>query len=95
MKTPLLLLVCVVMLYSLPDSSSGQQSIRKGICCFGKGSNRRIKLNRLNSYYWTSNFCTLKRLVFVTTTKRNICMNPENEWVQKIIKEKLILDLSI
>ncbi|XP_056308134.1 C-C motif chemokine 8-like [Danio aesculapii] len=87
MKTALLFAVLCCAL--LPQSSDGQPlsgDASISVCCFGKGSNSRIPLNRLESYYWTSSICPFRHIVLVTTAKRHFCMNPENEWVKKSMK---------
>ncbi|XP_073799042.1 C-C motif chemokine 22-like [Danio rerio] len=88
MKTALLFAVLCCAL--LPQPSDGQESAdaANSMCCFGKGSNIKIPLRRLEYFYWTSSRCPLKHVVFVTIAKKHLCMNPDNEWVQKVINMK-------
>ncbi|XP_016358947.1 C-C motif chemokine 22-like isoform X1 [Sinocyclocheilus anshuiensis] len=90
MKTSLLFLtLCCALQFNTSDGSTASD-IENSICCFNP-RNIRIPLQRLEYYYWTSDICPLRHIVFVTapedpsTPKKQFCMDPENKWVQRAI----------
>uniref|UniRef100_A0A673JS50 Eotaxin-like n=2 Tax=Sinocyclocheilus rhinocerous TaxID=307959 RepID=A0A673JS50_9TELE len=92
MKTSLLFLTlcCALQLNNVTSDGSIASESANSICCFN-ARNIRIPLQRLENYYWTSDICPLRHIVFVTapedpsTPKKQFCMDPENKWVQRTI----------
>ncbi|XP_020818985.1 C-C motif chemokine 3-like 1 [Phascolarctos cinereus] len=56
------------------------------ICCFHFTS-RNIPLKFVVTYKTTSSQCGKKGVVFITKRGLDICANPKEEWVQRIMKQ--------
>uniref|UniRef100_A0A8C3L847 Chemokine interleukin-8-like domain-containing protein n=1 Tax=Chrysolophus pictus TaxID=9089 RepID=A0A8C3L847_CHRPC len=50
-------------------------------CCFTYVS-RQMPFNFVADYYETNSQCPLAGVVFITKKGREVCANPENDWVQ-------------
>ncbi|NWT10157.1 CCL4 protein, partial [Vireo altiloquus] len=55
-------------------------------CCFSYTS-RPIPPSFIRSAYRTSSSCSLPAVVLVTRKGREICVDPENHWVQEYLKQ--------
>ncbi|XP_056596365.1 C-C motif chemokine 13-like [Triplophysa dalaica] len=71
----LVIFCCLQLTTSAPIASEMANSE----CCF-KFNNAMIPLRRVKSYYWTSDNCHTRAIVF-QTAKRKICVDPETTWV--------------
>ncbi|OXB56109.1 hypothetical protein ASZ78_007963 [Callipepla squamata] len=60
-------------------------------CCFTYIS-RQLPFNFMADYYETNSQCPHAGVVFITKKGREVCANPENEWVQDYMN-KLELNL--
>ncbi|KAA0724545.1 C-C motif chemokine 22 CC chemokine STCP-1 MDC(1-69) [Triplophysa tibetana] len=71
----LVIFCCLQLTTSAPVASE----LAKSNCCF-EFSNAQIPLRRVKSYYWTSDSC-LKRAIVFQTDKKKICVDPDTTWV--------------
>ncbi|XP_048222396.1 C-C motif chemokine 14-like isoform X2 [Perognathus longimembris pacificus] len=55
-------------------------------CCFHYITHA-IPHQRVTRYYETTSECSRPGVIFITKRNQPICANPENEWVQDLIKE--------
>ncbi|XP_069730118.1 C-C motif chemokine 4 homolog isoform X1 [Phaenicophaeus curvirostris] len=55
-------------------------------CCFTYTS-RQLPRSFVVEYYETNSQCSQPAVVFVTRKGREVCANPEQEWVQKYMSE--------
>ncbi|XP_065587746.1 C-C motif chemokine 4 homolog [Cyrtonyx montezumae] len=55
-------------------------------CCFTYIS-RQLPFNFVADYYETNSQCPHAGVVFITRKGREVCANPENEWVQDYINK--------
>ncbi|XP_010198982.1 C-C motif chemokine 4 homolog [Colius striatus] len=55
-------------------------------CCFTYTS-RQLPRSFVVEYYETSSQCSQQAVVFVTRRGREVCANPEQDWVQKYMSE--------
>ncbi|NXF79174.1 CCL4 protein, partial [Sclerurus mexicanus] len=55
-------------------------------CCFQYVS-RRIPRRIITFAYRTSTSCLQPAVVLVTTKGKRVCANPEEDWVQKYLKD--------
>ncbi|XP_026208930.1 C-C motif chemokine 3-like [Anabas testudineus] len=53
-------------------------------CCF-EYYPKRLKLNRISSYYKTDNRCAKPAVILVTKRSQRICVDPKASWVQKMM----------
>nr|XP_019955653.1 PREDICTED: C-C motif chemokine 3-like [Paralichthys olivaceus] len=54
-------------------------------CCFNFYS-RRVKKTLIKSYYMTDSRCSKMGVILVTQKSRHICVDPDVQWVQGIMK---------
>ncbi|XP_056596400.1 C-C motif chemokine 13-like [Triplophysa dalaica] len=71
----LVIFCCLQLTTSAPVASD----LAKSNCCF-EFRNAQIPLRRVKSYYWTSDNCHTRAIVF-QTDKRKICVDPNTTWV--------------
>ncbi|NXA09848.1 CCL4 protein, partial [Sapayoa aenigma] len=55
-------------------------------CCFSYIS-RQLPWNFVQDYYETNSQCSQPAVVFITKKGREVCANPDQEWVQKYITD--------
>ncbi|XP_043922052.1 C-C motif chemokine 4-like isoform X2 [Protopterus annectens] len=55
-------------------------------CCFAYASNH-IPRNRVTGYFQTSSKCSLKAVILVTRRGKQICVDPQQTWVQTYIND--------
>nr|AAI50343.1 Si:dkeyp-59a8.1 protein [Danio rerio] len=54
-------------------------------CCFSF-SNARIPVKQIESYHTTHLQCNMNSVIFITKAQREICTNPTEKWVQRLMK---------
>ncbi|XP_069470872.1 C-C motif chemokine 5-like [Ambystoma mexicanum] len=53
-------------------------------CCFFHAK-RQIPLRHVREYYYTSSRCPKPAVVFITRKNRQICTDPESDWVKDYV----------
>ncbi|XP_006115931.1 C-C motif chemokine 4-like [Pelodiscus sinensis] len=53
-------------------------------CCFTYAS-RKIPRTLVEDYYDTNSMCSQPAIVFITKKGREICANPQADWVQEYV----------
>ncbi|XP_055042129.2 C-C motif chemokine 14 [Misgurnus anguillicaudatus] len=83
MKLHCIFIACLVLvaLCSLANSEFIQGPDK---CCFSY-SNVRIPLKQVVSYHTTHLECHRSGIVFVTNAGNEICTNPNERWVQRLV----------
>ncbi|XP_009868105.1 PREDICTED: C-C motif chemokine 5 isoform X2 [Apaloderma vittatum] len=56
------------------------------LCCFNY-SLRKLPQSHVKDYFYTSSLCPKPAVVFITRKKREVCANPEQEWVQQYVND--------
>ncbi|KAL2093434.1 hypothetical protein ACEWY4_010746 [Coilia grayii] len=79
LMTSLVLLLGAVMVTEGLRMASGPK-----MCCF-KFESRPLPAKRVIAYSLTSTLCS-KPAVILQTARRQVCVQPSNDWVQEIIK---------
>ncbi|KAI7813215.1 C-C motif chemokine 13-like [Triplophysa rosa] len=74
----MLLFLVIFCCLQLTTSAPVASDLAKSKCC-SKFNNARIPLRRVKSYYWTSDNCPKRAIVF--QTEKEICVDPETTWV--------------
>uniref|UniRef100_A0A3Q1G504 Chemokine interleukin-8-like domain-containing protein n=1 Tax=Acanthochromis polyacanthus TaxID=80966 RepID=A0A3Q1G504_9TELE len=55
-------------------------------CCLGHSS-KRIPLPRIKEYYIQhEGMCPINAIVLTTVTGKHICFDPDDKWVQRVMK---------
>uniref|UniRef100_M3XL12 C-C motif chemokine n=2 Tax=Latimeria chalumnae TaxID=7897 RepID=M3XL12_LATCH len=54
------------------------------VCCFSYQT-QRIPTRAIEDYFYTSSSCSMPALVFVTRKGREVCANPEDQWVKDYV----------
>uniref|UniRef100_A0A8C8S6H9 C-C motif chemokine n=1 Tax=Pelusios castaneus TaxID=367368 RepID=A0A8C8S6H9_9SAUR len=54
------------------------------VCCFGYVS-QKIPRSHVTDYFYTSGKCSLPAVVFITRKNREVCANPNTQWVKKYV----------
>ncbi|XP_074869762.1 C-C motif chemokine 4-like [Carettochelys insculpta] len=55
-------------------------------CCFSYAS-RKIPRSFVVDYYDTNSMCSQPAVVFITKKGREVCANPETDWVQHYVAD--------
>ncbi|XP_048222395.1 C-C motif chemokine 14-like isoform X1 [Perognathus longimembris pacificus] len=82
----LLLFLISTSLEFKAESSSSRGPYHPAECCFHYITHA-IPHQRVTRYYETTSECSRPGVIFITKRNQPICANPENEWVQDLIKE--------
>ncbi|NP_001025344.1 chemokine (C-C motif) ligand 38, duplicate 5 precursor [Danio rerio] len=84
MRPSCISIVCLVLFaFCSVDGSDLSQSPDK--CCFSF-SNTRIPVKQVESYHTTHLLCSGNGVIFITKAQREICTNPTEKWVQRLMK---------
>ncbi|XP_070334759.1 C-C motif chemokine 14 isoform X5 [Odocoileus virginianus] len=91
MKVSMAAVSFVLLLSTTVALGSENESSSKGLyhsteCCFNYVS-RAIPRQHVSSYYETSSLCSKPAIIFITKRKREVCTNPNDDWVQEYIKD--------
>uniref|UniRef100_A0A8C3S3X4 C-C motif chemokine n=2 Tax=Chelydra serpentina TaxID=8475 RepID=A0A8C3S3X4_CHESE len=54
------------------------------VCCFSYAS-RKLPQGHLKGYFYTSGKCSQPAVVFVTRMNRQVCANPDTNWVKEYV----------
>uniref|UniRef100_A0A8C3S6I0 C-C motif chemokine n=1 Tax=Chelydra serpentina TaxID=8475 RepID=A0A8C3S6I0_CHESE len=55
------------------------------VCCFSYAS-RKLPQGHLKGYFYTSGKCSQPAVVFTTKKGREVCSDPNAQWVQEYVK---------
>ncbi|XP_056336593.1 uncharacterized protein LOC130247392 [Danio aesculapii] len=84
MRTSCIFIACLVLVACCSvDASDWSQ--RPDKCCFSF-SNARIPVKQVESYHTTTILCSVNGVIFITKAQREICTNPTEKWVQRLMK---------
>ncbi|XP_074046496.1 C-C motif chemokine 3-like [Macrotis lagotis] len=78
-----LLIIAAALCYQAHASPSGLNTPR--VCCFNF-ADKRFPSKLVADYKTTDSQCSKKGVVLISKRGREICANPEEQWVQDIIK---------
>ncbi|XP_004685223.1 PREDICTED: C-C motif chemokine 13 [Condylura cristata] len=87
MKGPATLLCLLLMSAALNTQMLAQPEGARSLptCCFSFHS-KKIPLQKLRSYRFTSMQCSQDAVIFTTKLAKEICANPKEKWVQLSVK---------
>ncbi|XP_026653088.2 C-C motif chemokine 4 homolog [Zonotrichia albicollis] len=70
---------------SFSQTFSGPAGLEIPTCCFTY-SQHKLPRRLIQHHYSTSSNCPQPGIVFVTKEGRQVCANPENNWVQSYLR---------
>ncbi|NWX05033.1 CCL4 protein, partial [Caloenas nicobarica] len=86
MKVSVAALTLLIAAFCYQTSSAPLGSDPPTSCCFSYTS-RQLPRTFVVEYYETSSQCSQPGVVFVTKKGRQVCANPENDWVQEYMSD--------
>ncbi|NXF77776.1 CCL4 protein, partial [Sclerurus mexicanus] len=86
MKVSLVALAILVAAFCYQSSAAPLGSDPPTSCCFSYIS-RQLPWNFVEDYYETNSQCSQPAVVFITKRGREVCANPEQEWVQRYMTD--------
>ncbi|OPJ79413.1 C-C motif chemokine 4-like protein precursor [Patagioenas fasciata monilis] len=86
MKVSVAALTLLIAAFCYQTSSAPLGSDPPISCCFSYTS-RQLPRSFVVEYYETSSQCSKPGVVFVTKKSREVCANPEEEWVQEYMSD--------
>ncbi|PKK19000.1 C-C motif chemokine 5, transcript variant X2 [Columba livia] len=69
-----------------PQASPAPIGADTTVCCFSYTS-RKLPQSHVKDYFYTSSKCSQPAVVFVTRKSREVCANPEEDWVQEYMSD--------
>ncbi|RVE56114.1 hypothetical protein OJAV_G00232870 [Oryzias javanicus] len=85
--------VAMVTFFLLFSFDAVPASAEVSLCCTSFYP-RRIPDNKVKSFKSTSTLCHKRGVIITTTNNRNICLDPSEEWVKKLVKVLPVRHLS-
>ncbi|XP_028253567.1 C-C motif chemokine 4-like [Parambassis ranga] len=85
-KNPTVLVTCILLLSSLTALAYESAFSPKG-CCF-KFYSKRLPKNKVLSYTHTDKLCSMEGVLFEMKEGKELCVDPNMQWVKNIIKAK-------
>ncbi|XP_056336594.1 C-C motif chemokine 13-like [Danio aesculapii] len=82
MRPSCIFIICLVF---FAFCSLAQRFNFNGKCCYSF-SNLKIRANLVESYQATDFHCARNAIIFVTDRQKEICADPADEWVQRLMK---------
>ncbi|XP_004414842.1 PREDICTED: C-C motif chemokine 16 [Odobenus rosmarus divergens] len=82
----LFLLILILTTPALHDQSKSPESLNSSHTCCLK-YHEKVMPKKLVVGYRKALNCYLPAIIFVTKKNREVCANPQNEWVQEYIKD--------
>ncbi|XP_030041419.1 C-C motif chemokine 4-like [Microcaecilia unicolor] len=55
-------------------------------CCFSYTS-RKLPRGHVQDYFVTSSMCAQPAIIFITRKGREVCANPDEEWVENYVND--------
>ncbi|KAK2525606.1 C-C motif chemokine 4 homolog [Columba livia] len=86
MKVSVAALALLIAAFCYQTSSAPLGSDPPTSCCFSYTS-RQLPRSFVVEYYETSSQCSKPGVVFVTRKSREVCANPEEDWVQEYMSD--------
>ncbi|NXR07550.1 CCL4 protein, partial [Semnornis frantzii] len=86
MKVSVAALAILIAAFCYQTSAAPLGSDPPTSCCFSYVS-RQLQRSFVVEYYETSSNCPQPAVVFVTKKGRQVCSNPEEEWVQQYMSD--------
>nr|XP_014342821.1 PREDICTED: C-C motif chemokine 5-like [Latimeria chalumnae] len=85
MKVVLVAAVVLVLAAFCSETQATEAMTAPSACCFSYQT-QRIPMRAIKQYSYTSSKCSMPALVIVTKKGREVCVNPEDDWVQNYLK---------
>ncbi|NXU89500.1 CCL4 protein, partial [Xiphorhynchus elegans] len=86
MKVSVAALAILVAAFCYQSSAAPIGSDPPTSCCFSYIS-RQLPRSFVKDYYETNSLCSQPAVVFITKKGREVCANPEQEWVQQYVTD--------
>ncbi|KAK2522441.1 hypothetical protein Q9233_010551 [Columba guinea] len=86
MKVSVAALALLIAAFCYQTSSAPLGSDPPTSCCFSYTS-RQLPRSFVVEYYETSSQCSKPGVVFVTRKSREVCANPEEDWVKEYMSD--------
>ncbi|NXW83246.1 CCL4 protein, partial [Alopecoenas beccarii] len=86
MKVSVAALTLLIATFCYQTSSAPLGSDPPTSCCFSYAS-RQLPRNFVVEYYETSSQCSQSGVVFVTKKGRQVCANPDHDWVREYMND--------
>ncbi|NXJ82485.1 CCL4 protein, partial [Trogon melanurus] len=86
MKVSVVALAILVATFCYQTSAGPIGSDPPVSCCVSYVA-RQLPRNFVVEYYNTNSNCAQPGVVFITRKKREVCANPEQEWVQQYVND--------
>ncbi|GAB0197949.1 C-C motif chemokine 4 [Grus japonensis] len=86
MKVSVAALAILIAAFCYQTSAAPIESNPPTSCCFSYTS-RQLPRNFVVEYYETNSQCPQPAVVFVTKKGRQVCANPEQDWVQQYVND--------
>uniref|UniRef100_A0A8C6CQB2 C-C motif chemokine n=1 Tax=Moschus moschiferus TaxID=68415 RepID=A0A8C6CQB2_MOSMO len=87
LQTPLLAaLILLAMILQATEAGPYGANVEDSICCRDY-IHYPLPLRLVKYYYWTSNSCRRPGVVLLTMKDREICADPKQHWVKKILQK--------
>ncbi|KAI6074205.1 C-C motif chemokine 4-like protein [Aix galericulata] len=86
MKVSVVALAVLIAAFCYQTSAAPIGSDPPTSCCFTY-IQRELPRNFVTDYYETNSQCSQPGVVFITRKGREVCANPEHDWVQKYVTE--------
>ncbi|CAI9162055.1 unnamed protein product [Rangifer tarandus platyrhynchus] len=87
LQTPLLAaLILLAMILQATEAGPYGANVEDSICCRDY-VRYPLPLRLVKYYYWTSNSCRRPGVVLLTMKDREICADPKQHWVKKILQK--------
>ncbi|NWS22276.1 CCL4 protein, partial [Pachyramphus minor] len=86
MKVSMVALAILIAAFCYQSSAAPIGSDPPTSCCFSYFS-RQLPRSFVEDYYETNSQCPQPGVVFITKKGRQVCANPEQEWVQQYVND--------
>ncbi|NWR38835.1 CCL4 protein, partial [Tachuris rubrigastra] len=86
MKVSVVALAALIAAFCCQSSAAPLASDPPTSCCFSYAS-RQLPWIFVKDYYDTNSKCPQPGVVFITKKGRQVCANPEQDWVQQYVND--------
>ncbi|KAM8797323.1 C-C motif chemokine 4 homolog [Eudromia elegans] len=84
MKISVALLAALIAVFCYQTTAAPAGSDTPTSCCFTYVS-RQLPRSYVVDYYETNSMCSNPAIVFITKKGREVCANPQTQWVQEYV----------